>query len=287
MTAPPLADLGSLLAAAEDLHFDDLFGGDADVEGNPHADPRSGPVQPSDELDRVVVSVALPYARVVAELGARLLSGRAEAAALDELDGALTALGRLAEVDLGGARTERVEELRRWVEEARGEASRLGARRLDRLRELLPRLGDAFGGEIARELRGLVDCDPSDHPLLADLAHLDGIGPRRLLRLYAAGLFTPEVLSEADPDDVAVVTGLPRALARRVVQAALGFGARRRRQLVLGFESRLAEFRRVVEALDPDCEPELSTAARVAIAEMARLVRTVSFETTIPLELPR
>lgn len=263
----PTAALGDLLGAAEDDALAALFAG----EPAPAAEA-AGPVRPSDELGRVVRAVAAPYVEIVAVVGARMLSGRAEPGALDELSAAVDALRRLSGVEGEARVVAQLGELNGWIEEVRAEAGRPRHRRLDRLRELLPRLGDALGGDTGARLRSLVDCDPSDHPLLADLASLDGIGPKRLSRLYSAGLFTAEVLSGADPGEVAAVTGLPRALAARVVGASRRFAAERERQLVLGFERRLAEFSRVVASLDPQRDRDLVTAARAALEHMTRLV---------------
>ena len=51
------------------------------------------------------------------------------------------------------------------------------------------------------------------------------LGQRRVQRLYCAGLYTPEALGAAVPEDVAMVTGIPLAIARRCVEASASFVA--------------------------------------------------------------
>jgi hypothetical protein len=121
-----------------------------------------------------------------------------------------------------------------------------------------------------------VEFDAREIPLFGELAALPGIGPRRLERLFCAGLFAVEVVSGADPMEVAQVTGLPRALAVEVVTRAREFESEHRRRTVLEMRTRLAEFQHVLAGLDRATNAELWAMARDAVDEMQRVVSEVA-----------
>lgn len=92
---------------------------------------------------------------------------------------------------------------------------------LDELQRWIVDLAAQLHPNDAARLRELVHLDLHDPPaLMATLRGVRGIGPRRLRRLYLAGLTSVEVLRHADPAEVSQATGLPRRLATRVVAAA-------------------------------------------------------------------
>lgn len=127
----------------------------------------------------------------------------------DELAASLIALAALlpeARV-LGGARRERyLRNARSWVIE----------------------FAALLRDEDADHLRALVKFDERSQPLLHRLMEVYGIGPKRLERLYCAGLFSVACLIDADPVEVSQVTGMSQRLARSVIHAAQRFDLLRR-----------------------------------------------------------
>lgn len=81
-------------------------------------------------------------------------------------------------------------------------------------------------------------------PLLEDLRRIRYIGPKRLQRIYAAGLITAEAISRAKPSEIADVTGLPLKLAEQVVIAGSEYHTQQRQrrcQRIGGLASDLRE----------------------------------------------
>ena len=81
-------------------------------------------------------------------------------------------------------------------------------------------------------------------PLLEELRRIRYIGPRRLQRIYAAGLITVEAIAKARPSEIADVTGLPLRLAEQVVTAGTDYQhqqRQRRAQRIAGLVTDLRE----------------------------------------------
>ena len=108
-------------------------------------------------------------------------------------------------------------------------------------------------------------------PLLEELANLKGIGPKRLERLYCAGLFT-----------IAEVTGLPRKLAEQVVDSTREFAERQRRSCVVELHQRVQEFHAVLPRLNPANEDDrrMLDLARQTLAELQSALSQIEQATT-------
>jgi|GEM_PF-2810621 len=236
----------------------------------------AAPVLPSDELQAVADRIALQFVDVLAATSSRLFSRPGSGAlALDPLVAAIGSLRTLAEAAGETARVALLDELAEhaatWREQ--GAASRGRSRFLDRMRAWLPAFADELGSGGGLRLRSVVDFSADEAPLLDELASMRGMGPRRLARLYCAGLHTVDALSGAEAEEVAQVTGLPRALSSQVREFAVRFERDRRRGTVLDLRRRLGEFERLLSRLDQQSDPDLAHIAREALDDLSRMVR--------------
>ncbi len=243
--------------------------------GRTSAPPDAPPsdLAPSSELRDVTRRISSQFLEVLQVAASGLFAGRDARGGGSQLLTALDALDRLAAAAQDEPHRALLAEIqphaRTFAADPRGG---LRDRFLARLRPWLVRYAAHLGEADGARLRSLVAYDPDAVPLFAELAAIPGIGPRRLERLFCAGLYAVEVVSGAEPAEVAQVTGLPRALAEDVVTRARGFAEERRRRCVLEMRGRLAEFQRVFEAIDPASHPELWALARSAVQEMHSMV---------------
>lgn len=252
--------------------IEDLFGQMYDATREPV--PSDVDVDAGEELAAVARRVSHQYVEIVAVISAQVLAGAGHAGSLDQLEGALIALRRLAEVHDDVASTALIGELLDAIGVWRvsGTGKRGRTRFCNTLRGWLPRYGRALDLQGGAVLREITEYDPGAVPLFAELESIRGVGPRRLQRLYCAGLFTVEALCGADPAEVSLVTGLPRELTALVVERTRAFAAEHRRRTVAAMRQRLDEFARILAQIDPQREPELASLARNAVVEMKRLV---------------
>jgi hypothetical protein len=236
---------------------------------------------PSEELVAVTRRIATQYVDVL-HASASAAFGRCDTqAAATQLHSALQALDRLAAA--GGDAAHRailadiLPEASRHADAPHGKSRH---RFLSRLRHWLARYADHLGDPDGRRIRALVSYNVAEVPLFSELAAIPGIGPRRLERLFCAGLYAVEVVSAADPVEVAQVTGLPRNLAADVVRRAREWADERQRQVVVELHARLGEFQRMLASLDRTTHPELWALAQAAVVEMSSMVQASSQEGT-------
>lgn len=144
-----------------------------------------------------------------------------------------------------------------------------------RLRDWVMTFADLVGGDAGQKLRRLVVFKKGVHPLISHLREIRGIGEKRLERLYAAGLLTVEALVEADPMELASVVGVPKKLARQVVEACQRFAEAQRVSHVRSLKNVVGDVARVLQQIDPndDSHVRLVAAVRETIAELDRAVR--------------
>jgi hypothetical protein len=176
----------------------------------------------SDELVRVSRRIAGQMSGVIGATCARMFGEAALGGKIEELSSAMDALRKLAEVVQDEEQLVVIDEVREQLAtlRARGAGGAARQRFLLRLRRWIPRYAAFLDTEDAQHLLRLVDMDSGNAPLYRDLGAIPGMGRRRLERLWAAGLFNPELVAGCDPTDLALVTGLPRTLAREVVGRA-------------------------------------------------------------------
>ena len=131
----------------------------------------------------------------------------------------------------------------------------------------IPRFATTLSAEHAQRLLDLVRWDGGSAPLMEELHSLRGIGPKRLGRLYAAGLHTVDVVASADPIEVALVTGLPGKLSVNVVDATRQFAVEERVRCLESLRDRARRLREILTAV-PDGDDEVRRLAEEAIREV-------------------
>lgn len=147
-----------------------------------------------------------------------------------QVEAALSSLQRLAAATDDPELIHALSELERLLPESEAMGGQRRERYLRDMRAWVLRFSELLGDKDGKRLLSLVKFDERSTPLLHRLMEVYGIGPRRLERLYCAGLFSVESLITAEPLEVAQVTGMTEILARSVIHAAKLFD-RRRRQL--------------------------------------------------------
>jgi Helix-hairpin-helix domain len=211
-----------------------------------------------EELLRLTRRIAGQYVEVLAGSLALAFMGKDNTATDSQLAAALETMLRLADAcgaeELGRALREMDLLVRDWQERRLRRAAFIHS-----LRESVLNLCRCLEPEDAASLKKLVVYSRRSLPLLDELAALPGIGPRRLNRLYSAGLFTVEAVGAADPMEVAQVTGLPRKLAEEVVRATRSYADAERRKSLEELRSRATD-----QSSPPPCTPVASFAWQCA-----------------------
>lgn len=230
---------------------------------------------PSEELGRVSRRIAAQYAEIVASFAAHSLRGDVRRTTVEQVGVAIESLLRLASASGDREQSGLLEELLGLVEPATSGRLNSRARQgaLTRLRDWIPRFAATLEAEDQAHLTRLVVWDTDTAPLMDELGELRGIGPKRLQRLYAAGLFTVDAVAGADPDEVAAVTGLPRDLSVRVVEATEAYASQERRRCMEAVRERAVRLRNLLSTLPAGGDPELNRLAREALREVAEAFR--------------
>ncbi|MED5371369.1 MAG: helix-hairpin-helix domain-containing protein [Myxococcota bacterium] len=192
------------------------------LEGLDLADLMAGAEQEEQsELSAVSRAVAAQFIQDLRGVFAEILRGR-EHLVLPQLEELLRSLTRLAKASDDTPQIALLQELEEATATYRERQARGSGRAsfLDCVRSWLPRYAEMLGASLGGDLTKMVDYEDKDLPLFQELEDIRGIGPARLRRLFAAGLTHGHHFEGADPDDVASVTGLPRALAAAVCERA-------------------------------------------------------------------
>lgn len=251
------SDWASLLDLADaGLDSSDDFEDNADLLGM------------SDELTRVSRKISGQYADVIASFAGQAFRGRAGRDAAEQASAALEALVRLAEASGDHIQGEMLAELRQLIPDAAHARrnSRARNRALASLRDWIPRFATTLQADDAQRLLDLVTWDHSA-PLMEELSSIRGIGPKRLGRLYAAGLHTVEIVAHANPVEVAQVTGLPQDLSSRVVDATKVFAVEERRRCLEQLRDRARRLREVLRSVETS-DPEVQRLTEEAFREV-------------------
>ena len=185
---------------------------------------------------------------VIGAFTQEVFAGPPGPAAADALHEATSALTRLVVATKDVALEAHLRELSLLVARASDTHPSRRSAFLRDMRGWVLQMADLLTEEDGLHLRTLVDADTADAPLLGHLRGVPGVGPRRIQRLYCAGLYTPETLAAADPEDVSILTGIPVSVARRCVAESAAFSA--------------AQFDRHVNQLRRECHMVLELARR-------------------------
>jgi hypothetical protein len=122
-------------------------------------------------------------------------------------------------------------------------------------------------------MRELVLFDKSNVPLFDQLARIRGIGPRRIQRMYCAGLFTVETVVSSTPEDIASVTGIPVALARRIHEETARYATEMKTRAVDDIVTAVEGLKKVLPRFSGD-DTEMMNQVKVALADLQQTLRT-------------
>lgn len=201
----------------------------------------------SDELSAVSRRIAGQYVEVLAGFARQAFAGTLQTEDLSRFRRTLEALNRLAGAVRDRNQEEVIQEALRLLD---AQDARLGqgkgrSRFSYALQSWIPRFAATLDPEDRDHLLELVTAEGRDLPLLQELGRIPGIGPRRLARLYCAGLYTVDAVSHADPVELTQVTGLPLRLSTEVVSATRRFAAEHPKRCLNEIRTRLRELQRM------------------------------------------
>ncbi len=232
-------------------------------------------LNPSDEVLRVSRRIAGQYVEVLARFSASVFGRKVSAVTTDQVLSAIDALLRLAGASNDDEQVTLLEELRRLIGPAttgrrNSRAQRTATRQL---RDWLPRFATTLETDDGERLERLVTWERDAAPLLDELSEIHGIGPKRLGRLYAAGLFTVDSVAGAEADDISSVTGIPRRLAQEVVDATHTYAIEEQQRCIDGLLSQSHRLRHILHALATD---GMAPAAADALREVERTLHELT-----------
>lgn len=233
-------------------------------------------LQASDEVLRVSRRIAGQYVDVIAKYAASAFGRSATAAVgLDQVQSAATTLLRLANASNDVEQVALLDHLLGFLHAtADKKSSRARDRALAQLRAWIPAFALTLEQQDADRLLSLVEWDSGSAPLLDELAEIRGIGPRRLQRLYSAGLFTVDVVASAHPDDIVAVTGIPNRLAHDVVSATQSYALEERQRCTRGIVQQVHRLRHVLRA-SPEGGSEFAEATAAALREVQAMLSEI------------
>ncbi|MEL6343703.1 MAG: helix-hairpin-helix domain-containing protein [Myxococcota bacterium] len=230
------------------------------------------PPEPSADLRRLSRQLVGQYADVLASFISRAFSQQSISEIAQQVTATLEPLLRLAsgtgDTELG----ELLRDLQGLLQETPDDQALARTRYLKRLRAWVLRYADCLGGAVGERLSRIVDFGEEQPPLLQALEQIRGIGPRRLERLYCAGLFTVERLKDADPDEIAQVTGLPHHLAEAVVKQTQQFAEDERTRRAQELRRSVRAFKHALHALGAQEDPDMLAAAMETMTQLQQLI---------------
>lgn len=250
----------------------------AELLANPDLSQPSPDAVADQELMQLTRGLVAQYVDVIAAYVSHAFARPDDAAApRSQTLAALDSLIRLSSETGDHELSERLALVRRLASEGMPRGKKARGQFLRALREAVLTLAACLEDASAQRLRSLVLLEESSAPLLAELEKLRGIGPRRLERLYCAGLFTIEAVSRSTPEEIAEVTGLPQLLAREVVLATQRFAEEERRRCVMDLHHRVQDFTRALPDLasSPNASAELLELARRSLEALQRALAEI------------
>ncbi|MEL6349537.1 MAG: helix-hairpin-helix domain-containing protein [Myxococcota bacterium] len=247
--AVPIADAGADNRSPDQLVFED----GPDVSG---------------ELVRLGRQLTGQYIDVLANYTQAVFSNQGNAGTGKGLHGALTSLIRLADATGDADLLDQLQRLLALTEQGVPTRRTARDRFLRALRERVLHIADCLQDADRDRLRELILYDRAALPLLNEIGNIHGIGPRRLERLYCAGLFTVKRVEAASPEDISATTGIPMTLSERIVATTRAFAESRRRNSVEEMRDRIQVFLNTLPQLDPSKDRALIQSAWSALGQL-------------------
>lgn len=212
------------------------------------------------------------YVDLLAGFAATAFRGEASVAMAHQVMAGIAALQRLACTSDDEPLQRSLAALEDLVPSARTRGGRARQQFMRDMKAWVLSFSSLLSDADAERMRALVSYEREGDPMVSALSGIRGIGPRRLERLYCAGLFAVDTLAHADPEEVSAVTGLSLRLARDVVETGASVRGELRQARVAEVLRLAAAVRRHVESLgavldDPDAEQ-----MRLAIGDLRRVL---------------
>ncbi len=229
-----------------------------------------------DGLHDLTRSISGQYVEVIASFVRTSFKGEDIQLPAAQIEAAQAALKRLAIATGDDDLDDSLTELARLLPEAKSLGGQRRERYLREMREWVLQFAELLTDRDAKHLKALVRFDDRSQPLLHRLMEVYGIGPRRLERLYCAGLFAIDTLVPADPIEVAQVTGMSVRLARSVIFAAGRFDLLRRQSAARTLLDRTRDA--IALAREPRPDPGLVYAMRCAHQELEQALSRLAVE---------
>lgn len=213
-------------------------------------------------------NIASQYVEPIAGLATGVFAGRGRELR-PQFAAAVGALRRLAEASDDREMVAVLADFEAMVpeHELRGRAR---DRLYHQLREWVGRFSDLLPAADRDRMRAVIDPGHGESPFIQELLRVEGIGEKRMERLYCAGLFTVTAVVGATAGEIAAVTGMPLRLAERVVSTARKYEQERPRRVASSLLQFATQTRETLEAVRPD-DPrrdEIVSAARAAVDQL-------------------
>ncbi|MCB9687710.1 MAG: hypothetical protein H6738_24035 [Alphaproteobacteria bacterium] len=253
--------------SAESLLADLFASGNEMLDFNVDDEVTQELLLPSEELGRVARRIAGQYVAVLAHYAAAAF-GRTQHDGALQVRNSVDALSRLAHAAEDAEQLALLAELEQLLEGLEApRRSRTARRSVSALSSWIPRFAETLEPEDAASLLDLIRWEKGTMPLLDELATIRGIGHVRLSRLYAAGLFSIDVVANAAPEEIVQVTGLPRALAEEVVQRTRRFAEDERRRCLEEMKDRALRLQTLVKTIRFSADDPLAAEAMAAVEQ--------------------
>lgn len=235
------------------------------------------PTSETSELQNVATRISAQYGEVIAAWSTSVLRST-EPADAEGLKATVVNMLRLASSSDKHDQVELLHQLDEILDAIHGTRprSRAGDHARVRLRDWLPSFADTLDGDDAERLRGLVEWSPDRTPFLEELRrHVRGVGPRRLQRLYAAGLGRLDIVANADPDEVSQVTGIPGGIATDMVERSRTYAIEERIRCIEEMRDRAARLKMLLTRIDAAPGDDLVNVANHALDDVEGVIRVL------------
>lgn len=258
--------------------FDDLLDDfdPSDLLGTGAVDEHEDEDEGSSALRHVADKISAQYGEIIATWSGKVLSSTdpVKTAGVEATVENLLRLARSSGHQAQVVLLESLAETLRLIEDTTPN-TRNGDQARVQLRDWIPSFADTLDGEDAERLRSLVEWTPGSVPFLEELKEIHGIGPRRLTRLYSAGLGQLDVVANATPKDLVDVTGIPHHLAVEVIQRAHTYAQEERDRCVVDIRDRAARLEMLLTRVKGHPDQSLVDAARDALRHVEDAFQTL------------
>lgn len=257
-----------LSAALSDLDLDAILSDPSNMEAPGDA------VLDTSHLVELGRDLSVQYVDVIANYATEVFASLDPSASRSQVQAAVANLHDLSRATNDQLMQDKLARLAEVIDEPVPRAQVQRTRYVDTLKAAIGGFGELLEGEGRQRLLGIVRYRTQGDPVLMFLRTIHGIGPRRLERLYLAGLHDLDRLTSADPEEVAAVTGLPLKLAHTVVEESTRFAEEERKRALHALSEKAAWLTRSVANLDPadDEQRSLIDGARAAMRHLESML---------------